>query len=569
MNATLMVLNGAAYCLQAGALIAAGVGAIRLLRVERPLAFLQTLLLAVLLLPILQPWRADSEPAASRPAAAPAVASGAAPVEVPAPPPVDWARWTLWGLAAGMGLRAAWMGMGLWRLRMLRKYAVPLQPGVAVSTGIDGPVTFGFLRPIILVPPPVAAMPEAVRNAILAHERTHVRRRDWLFALWEEVVLCVFWFHPAVWFLVGQIRLTREQVVDAEACRLSDSRATYIDALLAVADARVQPYVAPAPPFLRRRQLAARIRSLVEEAGMSRFRLFTSYSAALLATAVAAVWMTASFPLHGAPQDPHAAPDGIAVSGATLVFSRPPTYPPAARRAGVSGPVQLEVTVAANGEATDARVLSGPQELRRAAIDAVLRWQFAPGPSTAQVTIEFRMPPETDGPRITAIVISDGIPATEAATLRARLELLIGQPLASDVQAEVQRVSPRLTTRLEQKVSDGVRTLTLFVDSPGFRAGQPIPPRIRIGAAVQAANILDKPEAEYPALARQARIQGTVRFDVIIDNTGAVISAQLVNGHPLLVNAALAAVQKYRYRLTQLNGQPVEVVTQVDVNFAL
>jgi protein TonB len=73
----------------------------------------------------------------------------------------------------------------------------------------------------------------------------------------------------------------------------------------------------------------------------------------------------------------------------------------------------------------------------------------------------------------------------------------------------------------------------------------------------------------YPALAKSARVQGTVEFNAVISKDGKIENLQLVRGHPLLVNAAKEAVLQWRYRPTQLNGQPVEVVTDIIVNFTL
>jgi protein TonB len=73
----------------------------------------------------------------------------------------------------------------------------------------------------------------------------------------------------------------------------------------------------------------------------------------------------------------------------------------------------------------------------------------------------------------------------------------------------------------------------------------------------------------YPPEARQARIQGLVRFDVLIGPDGHVTNLTLVSGHPLLVPAAQEVVKDWVYKPTLLNGQPVEVQTQIDVNFTL
>jgi protein TonB len=99
---------------------------------------------------------------------------------------------------------------------------------------------------------------------------------------------------------------------------------------------------------------------------------------------------------------------------------------------------------------------------------------------------------------------------------------------------------------------------------------KPKPPkRIRVGGNVQAARLVRQPKPVYPPLARQARIQGTVRFNAIIGKDGNIANLTLVSGHPLLVPAATAAVKQWVYKPTLLNGEPVEVVTVIDVNFTL
>ena len=110
----------------------------------------------------------------------------------------------------------------------------------------------------------------------------------------------------------------------------------------------------------------------------------------------------------------------------------------------------------------------------------------------------------------------------------------------------------------------------------GSSAGAPPPPppkatqtRIKLGGQVQAAKIVAQPQPLYPALARQARIQGNVVLHAIIDKDGRVGQLEVVSGHPLLVQAALDAVKQWRYQPTQLNGDPVEVDTTITVSFVL
>jgi protein TonB len=95
------------------------------------------------------------------------------------------------------------------------------------------------------------------------------------------------------------------------------------------------------------------------------------------------------------------------------------------------------------------------------------------------------------------------------------------------------------------------------------------PKRIRVGGQVESAKQIFAPKPEYPPLAKMARIQGTVRLEAIISKDGTIQDLKVMSGHPLLVKSALEAVQRWRYQPTLLNGEPVEVVTEVDVNFTL
>lgn len=95
------------------------------------------------------------------------------------------------------------------------------------------------------------------------------------------------------------------------------------------------------------------------------------------------------------------------------------------------------------------------------------------------------------------------------------------------------------------------------------------PQRIRVGGAVQQAKLINDVRPVYPPLARQARVQGTVRLQAIIAKDGTIQQLEVISGHPLLVQAALDAVRQRRYQPTLLNNEPVEVVTTIDVVFTL
>jgi protein TonB len=95
------------------------------------------------------------------------------------------------------------------------------------------------------------------------------------------------------------------------------------------------------------------------------------------------------------------------------------------------------------------------------------------------------------------------------------------------------------------------------------------PQRIKQGGNVTAASIITQTRPLYPALARQARIQGNVVLHAIIDKDGKVAQLEVISGHPLLVQSALDAVKQWRYKPTLLNGDPVEVDTTITVTFTM
>ena len=93
--------------------------------------------------------------------------------------------------------------------------------------------------------------------------------------------------------------------------------------------------------------------------------------------------------------------------------------------------------------------------------------------------------------------------------------------------------------------------------------------RVRVSQGVTQGMVLHKVQPTYPPLARTARVQGSVVLAAVIGKDGAIQNLHVLSGHPLLQQAALEAVKQWRYRPYILNGEPVEVDTQVTVNFTL
>ena len=95
------------------------------------------------------------------------------------------------------------------------------------------------------------------------------------------------------------------------------------------------------------------------------------------------------------------------------------------------------------------------------------------------------------------------------------------------------------------------------------------PQRVRVSQGVSAGLKIRDVKPNYPPLARQARIQGQVVLRAVIGKDGAIENLTLVSGHPMLAPAAIDAVKQWKYKPYLLNGTPVEIQTQVTVNFKL
>jgi len=106
---------------------------------------------------------------------------------------------------------------------------------------------------------------------------------------------------------------------------------------------------------------------------------------------------------------------------------------------------------------------------------------------------------------------------------------------------------------------------------PAVVSARPVQPapRLRVSAGVAAGQLIVPIQPVYPVIAMEARIQGTVVVDAVIGKDGRIASLHIMSGPPLLAGAAIAAIQRARYRPWTLNGEPVEVETTIRIVFSL
>jgi TonB family protein len=289
-----------------------------------------------------------------------------------------------------------------------------------------------------------------------------------------------------------------------------------------------------------------------------------------------------SFPLMAGPQAPKDSPGVTVQTDESKVLHRAPVhYPEDALSKGIQGTVVLEATLDQSGAVVDAQVVSGPPELRKAALESVLQWHFnrdLVAASKTRVAIDFALPgagapakvkrvaPVMEGPVRSVDVTRLPQPLRDKVT--SALTLRAGDTFNADAEQRLRAALAGIDEHLQistGRAVDGGVALRIELENAHGMA----PQRIRVGGNVQAANIVEKVVPKYPPEAKEQRIQGTVRFTATIGKDGHVISLDLVSGEPILADAAREAVQQWVYKPTLLNGEPVEVVTQIDVNFTL
>jgi TonB family protein len=283
-----------------------------------------------------------------------------------------------------------------------------------------------------------------------------------------------------------------------------------------------------APLFLRRRHFKQRVALIVKEVPMSLPRLVLTLVLIAVVLVPATAIAVRAFPLEGSAVP--AAPDQIKVGGKVmqkkLVHKVAPVYPPLAKQAQIQGTVRLQAVVAPDGSIKDLQVISGHPLLIPPSEEAVRQWRYEP-------TLLNGNPVEV----VTQIDINYTLSETKEG-----IPVILGgqQPAAPP--------------------------LDFLIPNPTFQT-QPAPgvQRLRVSGNVQQQKLEHTAPAVWPPPAQQAQVKGVARFNALIGTDGMVKEIQIVSGHPLLIPAAREALEQYRYQPTLLNGQPVEVVAQVNI----
>jgi TonB family protein len=462
-------------------------------------------------------------------------------------------------LALGVAARLMWLLVGLLALGPLRRRAMPLRdhaPAVELGIGLAGasadvrlsaavrrPVTFGVLRPVVLLPGAYLSLDETEQAGVLCHELLHVRRHDWLHTVVEEILRAVLWFHPGIWWLLGQIDLSREQLVDQEVVALTERRQSYLKALVTLALTPAGPILRPALLFLGRAHLLQRVALLSREVRMSRPRLVASLVVIAVALLLGGRFVVQAFPLAQA-------------SPAPVLASLPAASPAVAVPAGPASPAAVDQVAplaeprSAAGEATQT-IAQVPRETRPPTPPPAV-YKAEPTVWSARAD-----QPASDADRIVVVrtTIEGGV-VTEAQAISGDQGLV--QPALDAVRSW--QFQPRAGEPIVP-----VTTMIGFNFARGQQSGPASEP-VRIGGAIPQPVRIRNISPVYPPEAQAKRMQGIVILEVTIDGAGIPIDAYALRPVEGLTAAAIDAALRWRYR-----PQPdlPRLLMTVTVNFTL
>ena len=441
-----------------------------------------------------------------------------------------------WAAVAAIFL--APVAIGLWQIAKLRRNAVPWIAGqplvdrLAREAGIEryvdlllheslpGPMTCGARRPAVVLPADAPEWPRADVERAIVHELEHVRRRDWVTHCAARAVCALYWFHPLAWMSWRQLELDAERACDDAVLAQSEATA-YADQLVAVAQRLSAGARQPVLAMASRTDLAARVNAVLDsrrQRGRIGARLVTA-AAIAVAFVVAAV---SPLRVVAAPQETNAPRPSFRTESSLVMLDATVKYP---------GGGTIEGLTANDFVVTED---DRPQRL------SIFEFRQADGQD--YYLLGYYAMPRTDG-AFRKIKIS--VRSASTAVIDYRVGYFSPKPPEPPSGASVSSRSTH-AAKLDPGVSPPV--------------------------------LLYKKEPEYSEAARKAKYQGAVILALevtpvqtdtgswIAQPTDIKVARSLGLG---LDEKAIEAVQQWRFRPYVLNGKPIEVQTEVTVNFSL
>jgi TonB family protein len=413
----------------------------------------------------------------------------------------------LW--AAGALVVVGRFVVGMIRLAWLKRGSRRIEPAGDVacleSTRVPMPMTCGVFWPVILLPADYRNWSKDRLRLVLAHELIHVQQRDCLFQIVMQMACALYWFHPLVWIAAARLRIERERACDDGVLRLGIHGPEYAGHLLELVRT-LRPAATTSFAVAMAHQSNLESRLVaLLDAKINRKKL--SRRAALVTVVASVCLLLPVAVVRGQSQGSRGTISGVVYDA--------------------SGAVIPHATVLAtnlDSHTKEAAITNDAGEYSLASIPA--------GHYELEVT--------NRGFKIH----------------RNNLNLNANDKQHVDISMELGNISEKVE---------------VIGKKPAALVGPAaVPQRIRVGGNVVAAQLISKVAPIYPAYSQEKGIEGSVLLEAVIAIDGHVLSLKALNApDPDLVTAAITAVQQWHYTPMLLNGEPVEALTTVIVDFRL
>jgi TonB family protein len=389
------------------------------------------------------------------------------------------------------------------------------------------PMAFGIWRPGILLPCDCHAWNPSRRRIVLLHELAHIARRDLRTHLCARLIAACWCFQPLSWLALRLLRRESERACDELVIQAGVCPSDYALELLTIARGFTGYRQFPAAGIAMAREdgLERRVRAILKPAGQRSPRATLAAIAALTALALTTSAVTLSPQSQTLPSRGHfmkhslfaslLASAGLSAatiggslydpSGAAVPEAKALLYDPNTH-------AKFETTTAPDGKFAFETLPAGQYILR------------VEKPGFATLFREFNVKEDSKVDR--------------------GLTLALGS--------------------VQQQVTIAAQGTPAATPTPSA------PKPLRVGGALEQANLIVKIQPIYPTAAKAAGIQGTVLFEMVVSKEGEPLDIRVLSSpDDSLTQSALDAVRQWRYKPTLLNGNPVEIVTDVVVNYTL
>jgi TonB family protein len=312
------------------------------------------------------------------------------------PNPVASSRWpaivsTLWilGIAWLLVRFAAGLVKLLHITNSARSYG---ESNILVSDAVTTPMTWGVIRPVILMPAYALDWSVEQRDLMIRHEQAHVQRRDWLWQAFAQVMCAIFWFHPLVWLAAARLRLEAELATDDFVLMSGVEATQYAGELVNVARRLHGRTHWDAVAMVRGGSLKSRIAAILDSTRRRVRAECWEKATIFMVSASLALALIAC-------QNTHTYTIAEVTTPPRVKSKVEPSYTQAARDAKIRGKVILSLVVKPDGRADRIQVVQSLDKgLDRSAVESIGKWSFDPAlkdgkavPVTARIEVNFKL----------------------------------------------------------------------------------------------------------------------------------------------------------------------------------